>query len=173
MWHSCLDHRDIGSTKCVGILELWPSQSLFLASGSWWKEGLFGWPFFFAWPDQALKRPSWLESFSIVWPIRGLKGQPVWGLSLLFSCWCWYVGERGYSVGFLPCTWLNSITLPSWLPGFPTQSFPTMISSFMSPWDISLQPTADLTLGFALQSLHSSSQLLRFLGDLHLCPRYV
>ena len=73
-------------------------------------EGLFGWPFFFAWPDQALKRPSWLESFSIIWPIRGLKGQPVWGLSLLFSCWCWYVGERGYSVGFLPCTWLNSIT---------------------------------------------------------------
>ena len=56
-------------------------------------EGLFGWPFFFAWPDQALKRPSWLESFSIVWPIRGLKGQPVWGLSQTIKAPLTYVIE--------------------------------------------------------------------------------
>ena len=42
------------------------------------------------------KGPAWLGSFSIARHIRHLKGHPLWGLSLLVSCWCWHVAG-GYS----------------------------------------------------------------------------
>ena len=47
------------------------------------------------------KGPPWLGSFSIAWHIRHLKGHPLWGLSLLVSCWCWHVA-RGYRDGSTP-----------------------------------------------------------------------
>ena len=40
--------------------------------------------------------------------------------------------------------------LPPWLPGFPSLAFPTTVSSLMSPWAVSLQSTADLSLGLLL-----------------------
>ena len=43
--------------------------------------------------------------------------------------------------------WLSSITLPPWLPDFPPKAIPSAISSLTSPGAISLQSTADLTLG--------------------------
>ena len=55
--------------------------------------------------------------------------------------------ERGYGDGSTPYAWLSSITLFPWLPGFPPQAFPTTISSLTSPWSISPQSTATLTIG--------------------------
>ena len=43
--------------------------------------------------------------------------------------------------------WLSSIPLLPWLPGFPPQPFPTMISSLTSPGSTSPQSTAPLALG--------------------------
>ena len=43
---------------------------------------------------QALKEASWLGSFSLIQCLRCLKGQPLWSLSLLFSCLCWCVGRE-------------------------------------------------------------------------------
>ena len=42
------------------------------------------------------KGPAWLGSFSSARHIRHLKGHPLWGLSLLVSCWCWHMAG-GYS----------------------------------------------------------------------------
>ena len=80
--------------------ELWPYQSLFSASCSWWPEGLFGQTFSVAPLDQALRGlpclgsfsvvwhiqhidgPLWLGSYSVDWRIRHLKGHPAWGPAL-------------------------------------------------------------------------------------------
>ena len=43
-----------------------------------------------------------------------------------------------------PYTWLSSIALLAWLPGFPPQGFPTTIFSLTSPQSISPQSTASL-----------------------------
>ena len=65
-------------------------------------------------------------------------------------------GERGYDDGFTPNAWLSSISLLSWLPGFPQLTFPTTISSLTSlnpslhsqqqplPWDCSTIPKHQL-----------------------------
>ena len=67
---------------------------------------------------------------------------------LLFSSQFWYVvGVRGYVDGSTHYARLSSIALLPWLPGFPPQTFPTTISSLMSPWVVFLQSTADFTLG--------------------------
>ena len=60
-------------------------------------------------------------------------------------------GERGYGDGSTPYTWLSSIALLPWLPGFPSQAMASGISSLRSPWSISPQSIAALTLG----SLHN------------------
>ena len=52
---NCLSYKSYGTI------------SLFLASGSWRSEGLFGW------------------SFSVAWSIRHLNGHPGWGPSLSFG----------------------------------------------------------------------------------------
>ena len=54
-------------------------------------------------------------------------------------------GKRGYSDGSTPYTWLCSIVLLPWLPGFPPPAFPTMIF-LTSPQSISLQSTVAFTL---------------------------
>ena len=61
-WCSCLGGRDLGSAKSAGTLTASATgamayQSLFLDSGSWWSEGLFGWSFSAALPIQALNAP--------------------------------------------------------------------------------------------------------------------
>ena len=48
---------------------------------------------------------------------------------------------------------VHDSALLSRLPGFPPQAFPTTVSSLTSPWSISPQSTATLTLGL----LHNSS----------------
>lgn len=45
-------------------------------------------------------------------------------------------GERDSRDGSTPCVWLSSITLLPCLPGFPSQKFPSVISSIRSPWAI-------------------------------------
>ena len=66
-------------------------------------------------------------------------------------------GERAYGDASTPYTWLSSIALLPWLPGFPPQAFPTTISSLTSPRSVSLQLTAAPCPGIAPQSLNSSS----------------
>ena len=51
-------------------------------------------------------------------------------------------------------------------------AFPTTVSSLTSPWSISQQSTAALTLGL-LHILNSSTQLQHLLKDQHPCPGYV
>ena len=53
-----------------------------------------------------------------------------------------------------PYTWISSIALLPWLPGFPPPAFPTTISSLTSPQSVSLQSTASLALGFTIPKLH-------------------
>ena len=62
--------------------------------------------------------------------------------------------------------------LASRLPGFPPQAFPTTISSLTSPQSISAVNSSPRP-GIAPQSLHSSSQLLQLLGDLHPSLGYI
>ena len=73
-------------------------------------------------------------------------GQPVYCSAADAGLW----GERGYSHVSTPYTWLSSIALLRWLPGFPPQAFPSTISSLTSPGSISPQSIAALILG----SLH-------------------
>ena len=77
--------------------------------------------------------------------------------------------DRGYSDGSTPYTWLSSITLPPWLPGFPPQAFPPAVSLLGHLPAVNSRPHP----GIALQSLCSSPQPLQFLGDLHPCVGYV
>ena len=152
----------------------------FQASCSWWSEGLFAQSFSLAPPIQALRVLPCLESFSVVWHIRNIEGYPWLGsYSVDQACQAlkgalWVVfysvvrclmsqplycsaanagmwGERGYGDGSNPYTWLSSIALYPWLPGFPPLAFPITVFSLTSPQSISLQSTAALTLG----SLHT------------------
>ena len=83
---------------------------------------------------------------SVVQCLRCLMGQPLYCLGAA-SVW----GEKGYGDGSTPYTWLSSITLLPWLPGFPPLAFCTTISSLTSPPSVSLKSTASLTL----RSLHT------------------
>ena len=74
-------------------------------------------------------------------------GQPLYCSAANAGVW----GERGYGDGPTLYAWLSNISLCPWLPGFPPQAFPTMISSLTSPWSVSPQSTAALSLG----SLHT------------------
>ena len=172
-WRSCLGHGNPGGATCAGTLtaslqELWSYQSLFLASGSWQSEGLFGWPFSVAPPIQALKGAPWLGSYSAAPCTRWLKGQFLY----LFSCPLLVCGDRGYMMA--PPTTHDSAVL-SCLHGclvflhkhFPLQS-PVSCPLGLSPH--SLQQTSPW---IPPQSLHSSSQPLCLLGDPHCSPEYV
>ena len=66
------------------IEELWPYQRVFLASGNWQWEGLFGLSISIALPVHAFKGLPWLGSFSVALPIRPLKGPTDWSPTLLF-----------------------------------------------------------------------------------------
>ena len=57
------------------------------------------------------------------------------------------LGERGYDVESHPLCVTQPMALLPWLPSFPPQAFPTMISSLTSPQSMSPQSTAALTLG--------------------------
>ena len=64
-----------------------------------------------------------------------------------FSCWCWCVGREAMVMAPPPYTWLSSIALLPWLPGFLPQAFPTTVSSLTFPLSVSPQSTAALTPG--------------------------
>ena len=96
------------------------------ASCSWRSEGPFGQSFSVTPPLQALRGLPCLGSFSVAQRIRHIGGPPGWVLpwdsahqvldgpaSLLFSCWCWRVGGRGYGDGSTPYVWLSSYHLAS------------------------------------------------------------
>ena len=70
--------------------------------------------------------------------------------SLLFSCRCWHVGERGYGDGFTLYAWLSSITLLPWLPRLSSTAISHHDLLPHTPQPICPQSTAPLTLG----SLH-------------------
>ena len=84
-WYSCLAYGDTEGAKCAGtqtastagVMVL--SESFFLASCSWWSEGLFGQSFSVAPPMQALRGPPCLGSFSVVPCVRHVEGHPGWG----------------------------------------------------------------------------------------------
>ena len=80
-WCSCLTCRDPGGEKCAGTRTasatgVRPYQSLCQASCNRRVEGLFGLSFPIAPPIQALRGPSCLGSFSVVWCIRHIEGPP-------------------------------------------------------------------------------------------------
>ena len=125
MWHSCLDRGDssVLGHQLPQSQEIWPYKSL----SSLWKLVIRR-PLWLVLlcclACQELKRPVSLGSFSIV------------QLSVLVC------GEReSNGDGCTPYVWLNSITLPAWLPGFLPQAFP-MVISIMSPLAVSLPSKA-------------------------------
>ena len=93
--------------------------------------------------QQSLKGAPRVGSYSVVQCVMCLMGQTLCCSATSAGEW----GERGYGDSSTPYAWLSSITLLPWLPGFPSQAFPTTVSSLTSPWFISLQSTAALTLG--------------------------
>ena len=133
-----------------------PILVFFQASCSWRSKGLFGQSFSAAPPVQAfwgllclgsfsvvwhvshIEGPHWLGSYSVVQCVRHLMGQPLYCSAVHAGLW----GEGGYGDGSTLYAWLSSI-----LPSFPPQAFPTTISSLTSPWSISPQSRAALTLG--------------------------
>ena len=83
--------RDPGSAKCAGtqiasLKELWHYQSLFRAScfraSCSWQSDLFGQSFSVALPIQALRGLPCPGSFSVVWCIRDIEGDPLAGVLL-------------------------------------------------------------------------------------------
>ena len=92
---------------------------------------------------QSLKGAPRVGSYSVVQCVRHLMGQPLCCSAANAGEW----GERGYGDSSTPYAWLSSITLLPWLPGFSPQAFPTTVSSLTSPWFVSPQSTAALTLG--------------------------
>ena len=82
---------------------------------------------------QSLKGARWVGSYSVVQCVRRLMGQPPYCSASDAGVW----GERGYDDGPTLYTWLSSITLLPWLPGFSPQAFPTTISSLTSPPSVS------------------------------------
>ena len=158
-WHSCLACGDSGSacgdTDCLHPRSYGSLRVFCWASCGWWSKGLFGQSFSIAPPIQALRGLPCLGSFSVVWCIRHIEGPPWLGsysivpqafdgpASLLFSCRCWHV-ERGCGHGSTPYTWLSSIALLPWLPGFPPQAFPTTGSSLTPLRSVSLLPPGGL-----------------------------
>ena len=72
--------------------------------------------------------------------------------------------EIGYNDGSTPYPWLSSIALPPWLPGIPSHACPTAVPSLMSPWAVSLQSTADLSLGLLLNPCTPAPSLCVFEG---------
>ena len=136
---NCLHHRIYG-----------PLRVFFQASCSWQSEGLFGQSFSVARPIQALRGLPCLGSFSVVQCIRHIEG-PAWvgSYSVVPSFRLW-MGQPLYCSAANAGVWreamVSSIALLPWLPGFPSQAFPTTISSLKSPRSVSVQSTAALTL---------------------------
>ena len=73
-----------------------------------------------------------MGSYSVVQCLRHLMGQPLYCSTADVGLW----GERGYSDGSTTYTWLSSIALLRWLPGFPPQAF-----SSQSPPSLPLDPS--------------------------------
>ena len=69
---------------------------------------------------QALKGAPWVGSYSVVQGIRHLMDQPLYSSTADAGVW----GERRYGDGSTLYTWLSSITLLPWLPGFLPRHFP-------------------------------------------------
>ena len=169
-------HQVCRDTDCLRHRSYGPIRVFSPACCSWRSEGLLGQSFSLALPVQALKRlpclgsfsvvphvrhiegPSWLESYSVDWLISHLKEHPRWGPALWFSASCvWWAsfsivqlpmlvcGEREAMDGAI-CV-IQQYRLLPWLPSFPSQAFPTTISSLISPQSVSPQSTAALALG--------------------------
>ena len=129
-WHRCLDPKKPGCARRIGKPAATGAgykdiKRLLEPFSSLWKLAFKGLPWLvLLWclVQQAFKGPSWLGSLSIAQCVRHSKGHHLWGLSpsaASISMW----GERGYSDGPTPCTWLSSITLPPELPSFPPRTF--------------------------------------------------
>ena len=120
--------------------------------------------FSIAWHSRCSLGHPWLGSISIAQCSRCSNDPSGWGPSLLLfrpsgtqrplslrsfsillekentAVGTYVVRERGHSDGSNPCMWFSSITLPAWLPGFPSRVFPALIS-LTSTWAIYLQLT--------------------------------
>ena len=139
--------RDSDGTKCAGTWTVSATGAVALPESlcSLWQLVIrrsLGSPSLVALPAQALRGLPGLGSFPVAPHVRGLKGQ-----SLLLTCWWGDVGRDRRWCWLHPLAWLSGIALLPWLPDFPPQAFPTTVSSLTSPWDVSPQSTADLTLG--------------------------
>ena len=169
-------HWACRDTDCLCCRSYGSLRVFFQAFFSWRSEGLFGQSFSVVPPVQALRGLPCLGSFSAVWHIRHIEGLPLagqhqalqgapWvGSNSVVQCirclmgqplYCSAAdpgirGERGCGDGSTPYAWLSSIALLPSLLGFPSQAFPTAISSLTSLQSVSLQSTAALTLGLLL-----------------------
>ena len=100
-------------TDCLCRRSYGPIRVFFLASCSWWSEGLFGRSLFtqsgaerlpclrsllFSKHIRHIEGPPWLRPYSVVQCIRCLRGQPFYCSAAHAGMW----GERGYGDGSSP-----------------------------------------------------------------------
>ena len=127
--------------------------SLFLASGSWQSEGLFGWV-----THSVTWKTHWLGSFSVAGHFRHLKG-PLTGVivccsthqafkgptSLLFSFqWSWHLGRERLWWWLHDCqVFLHRHFPPQSPPSHPLRPFPCSQQQILF-WDCSTIPTLKL-----------------------------
>ena len=146
-------------TDCLHCRRYGPIGVFLPASASWRSEGLFGRSFSVTPPIQELRGLPSLRSFSVVCRVRHIEGPP-WVGSTLKSVRPALMGQplycsaanavlwedRGYGDGSTPTR--DSAVFPCFLgASFPSQAFPTTVSSLRSPPSVPPQSTAALALG--------------------------
>ena len=77
---------NVQECQWLQVQELGKYYSFFLVSDSWLSKDLPGWSFSVGQYSRHSKAP--MNGVFIASCIRHLKGHPLWGLSLLVSCWC-------------------------------------------------------------------------------------
>ena len=123
------------------LQELWTYQGLFLASGSWPSNSLFGWSVSVVLPIHALRGPSWLESYSVFQCIRSLKVQALYCSPASAGVWA-----REATV-MAPSPTHDSAVLPCLQAWFSSSLFPPGPPPSCPLGSVSPQSIADLTMG--------------------------
>ena len=158
--HMC---RDTNYLSCRS----YSPNRIFLASGSWRSEGLFGWSFSIAQYIRHLKRPL-ARVLLCCLEVRCLKVQPLYCSAISAGMW----GERGCSDDH-PLHMPQQYRLASVAAWFSSTGIAHHSPLSHSPLGHLLTVSSRPHPGILPQSLHSSSQPLCLLEDLPPCPAYI
>ena len=146
------------SLEVLGLLQWGPDVEVLQLLGSWgpWQCHVhrgasshwcrkYGASSFFSSLWHLASKDLFIWSFSVAQGIRHLKGYPL--LGLLASCWLLHVGKERLQWWLHPLCVTQQFCLTSMAGQLSFQGISPSTSSLMSPLTVSLQLTADLTLG--------------------------